>query len=88
CTTYGDNFLKVAYHFIHGYNQDTFLGVSEEDCKFLCLNRTSYICRTFEFGQYQGVNECYLSSITSLDAPSEWYYDPDHSYSYYQRDCD
>ncbi|KAK3608046.1 hypothetical protein CHS0354_031032 [Potamilus streckersoni] len=84
CAKYGDNFFKVAYHFISGNNQDVFLGVSEEDCKFLCLNRTTYICRTFEYG----VNECYLSTVTSLDAPNDWYLDTAREYSYYQRDCD
>ncbi|KAL3832306.1 hypothetical protein ACJMK2_023960 [Sinanodonta woodiana] len=85
CKLYGRYFQEVPYYFIDQHNMETLTGISFEDCQMLCLNRTSYTCKSFEYGDTS--KECFLQNITRQDAIADWNTDQEGLFSYYQRHC-
>ncbi|KAJ8303276.1 hypothetical protein KUTeg_019672, partial [Tegillarca granosa] len=86
CSAYGNDFTEVYGYFMNGGNEESILGIPYDACATNCIQATTFVCRTFEYGW--STNNCYLQSITKLDDPSKWYPDIYYGgYAYYQRDC-
>ncbi|KAL4234532.1 hypothetical protein ACF0H5_006175 [Mactra antiquata] len=86
CVQYDDrNFMEVIGQYIIRENAEEFFSVTLEECRHLCLNRTTYLCVTFEFA-YPEI--CAIQNMTKLDMPDKWYDSGGlQSTSHFQRDC-
>lgn len=83
CPTYGTTFQSVEKRVIRGNNDDVVKDIPFSECKQCCLNATDFVCRSIDY--FQSMKECYLSSVTKLEAEDNWEYNGigDH----FQRDC-
>ena len=83
CKSYGNTFQSVAKRVIRGHNDKVLEGVSFPECKKSCTDATDFVCRSIDY--FGSLKECYLSSVTALEAESDWEY---NSIGYhFQRDC-
>ncbi|KAL4234531.1 hypothetical protein ACF0H5_006174 [Mactra antiquata] len=87
CDQYDNqNFMAIENHFLSKSNVEEFSPVTVEECIQLCVNRTDYLCVTFEFWLS---DSCALQNVTVLDLPHKWFEDKNLAFniSHYQRDC-
>ncbi|KAL4217248.1 calcium ion binding [Mactra antiquata] len=64
------------------YNINNY-GASVESCIMYCLDRTTYVCRSFDYNY--GSNKCYLQEVTYYDDPASVY--TWNGGAYFLRDC-
>lgn len=84
CKSYGRSFQSVRKRVIRGHNDDIVENVSFAECKQRCYDADEFVCRSIDY--FDSMRECYLSSITKLDAEDDWEY---NSIGYhFQRDCE
>lgn len=83
CESFGITFQSVEKRVIRGHNDKVLEGVSLPECKNNCINSVDFICRSFDY--FYSMKECYLSSVTALDAEDAWEYNSIGCH--FQRDC-
>lgn len=83
CTSYGTTFQSIENRVIRGHNDKVLEGVSFPECKKSCFDADGFVCRSIDY--FASMKECYLSSVTALEAEDNWEY---NSIGYhFQRDC-
>ena len=83
CTSYGTTFQSIENRVIRGHNDKILEGVSFPECKKNCTDANDFVCRSIDY--FASLQECYLSSVTALEAEDDWEY---NSIGYhFQRDC-
>ncbi|KAL4232826.1 hypothetical protein ACF0H5_007512 [Mactra antiquata] len=82
CESYGSTFGTFPGRVLSGFNDDSFVVTSEQECRNACVAATAFVCRTAELSSS---NVCYLSVDTALTQPSG--YQESTTYTLWQRNC-
>ncbi|XP_046360698.2 uncharacterized protein LOC124138202 [Haliotis rufescens] len=69
CTEYGTTFTPYSGHAILRSNTKTVVGISVASCKHLCLNETTFLCRSLEYDH--AIQKCNTMSFSWLDKSTD-----------------
>ena len=86
CSSYGPEFEMIPGYFIAYNNKELISDLDTEACLEVCRQATAYVCRVADMRLSPDLT-CSTSSVTKLDAPSDWTYQNTWVTVHYQRHC-
>ncbi|KAL4222159.1 hypothetical protein ACF0H5_018199 [Mactra antiquata] len=80
---YGNTYQVVNNHIIRGFNRRIVNETSADNCKRLCEEEQTFVCRSLDYFPRQ--KQCYMSASSKPDAEDGWEYNG--AGVHFQRDC-